>query len=284
MRKFRAIVQTPIEPQDKEVLWYWKGELLYWNNYCWEPFHTKFRAEEVFFENGDNLEDILRKLLAMICCNSKRISENSEKIERNYKRIVNNNWKIENILAVIESDNILSNSFFIDGTLNWDSEPLQLLRLNSKYLIANKRFLSKQRTKIAFSYEDDVPILTINGALSPCTFIQPFTSLNLGAVDPDIEFPFYVTLSFQCRALSEGDITISTVDYTDGSVEQKKVLPVKPVEEDAKWKTCKTTFVLERNKGIGISFNADVQIKGLYMKLNEARTLHLLPESLNVKQ
>ena len=38
MRKFRAIVETNIEPEDHNVLWYWKGKLLYWGNDAWEPF------------------------------------------------------------------------------------------------------------------------------------------------------------------------------------------------------------------------------------------------------
>lgn len=37
IRKFRAIVQTSKEPQDHEVLWYWKGKLLFWSNGDWEP-------------------------------------------------------------------------------------------------------------------------------------------------------------------------------------------------------------------------------------------------------
>lgn len=38
MRKFRAIIETHIEPEDHEVLWYYKGKLLYWGNEAWEPF------------------------------------------------------------------------------------------------------------------------------------------------------------------------------------------------------------------------------------------------------
>lgn len=40
MRKFRGIVQSKTEPQDKEILWYYKDKLLYYNNGSWEPFVT----------------------------------------------------------------------------------------------------------------------------------------------------------------------------------------------------------------------------------------------------
>lgn len=40
MRKFRGIIQSKLEPQDKEILWYYKDKLLYYNNGVWEPFVT----------------------------------------------------------------------------------------------------------------------------------------------------------------------------------------------------------------------------------------------------
>lgn len=38
MRRFRGIVQSNKEPKDKEILWYYKGELLFFNNGEWQPF------------------------------------------------------------------------------------------------------------------------------------------------------------------------------------------------------------------------------------------------------
>jgi hypothetical protein len=52
------------------------------------------------------------------------------------------------------------------------------------------------------------------------------------------------------------------------------------IEPDNKWHIYKTTFLLDRYKGIRFNLNADVRIKGLNMRMNEARTLHLKPESL----
>lgn len=40
MRRFRGIIQSKVEPQDKEILWYYKDKLLYYNNGTWEPFVT----------------------------------------------------------------------------------------------------------------------------------------------------------------------------------------------------------------------------------------------------
>lgn len=67
IRKFRAVVQTSKEPQDKEVLWFWKGKVLYWDNGRWQPFHL-IDAFEVAYEyeevpGVDTVQKALDKLL-----------------------------------------------------------------------------------------------------------------------------------------------------------------------------------------------------------------------------
>lgn len=42
IRKFRAIVQTQKEPQDHEVLWYWKGKTQFYDNGEWMPFNFTY--------------------------------------------------------------------------------------------------------------------------------------------------------------------------------------------------------------------------------------------------
>lgn len=69
MRKFRAIVQSNIEPQDHEVIWQWKGKLLYWND-GWEPLHT-LEASEISYEyeeaeGVENLAQAMDKLLYVV--------------------------------------------------------------------------------------------------------------------------------------------------------------------------------------------------------------------------
>lgn len=53
IRKFRAIIQTQEEPQDHEVLWYWKGKLLYWDNDTWNPFLI-VNTSEIPYETEEN--------------------------------------------------------------------------------------------------------------------------------------------------------------------------------------------------------------------------------------
>lgn len=67
MRRFRAIVETHIEPEDYEVLWYYKGKLLYWGNDAWEPF-LLVDAIEIPYETEEDesistVQEALDKLL-----------------------------------------------------------------------------------------------------------------------------------------------------------------------------------------------------------------------------
>ena len=55
MRKVRAIVESAVEPQDHEVIWYYKGKLLRYDNGGWQPFHT-LDASEIAYKYKDRVE------------------------------------------------------------------------------------------------------------------------------------------------------------------------------------------------------------------------------------
>lgn len=62
MRKFRAIVQSSIEPQDHEVIWQWNGKLLYWNDE-WKPLHTLDASEIAYeYEEAEGVENVAQAL------------------------------------------------------------------------------------------------------------------------------------------------------------------------------------------------------------------------------
>jgi hypothetical protein len=59
MRRFRGIVQNNIEPQDKEVLWLFKGTLYYFED-GWQPLKVIREDMSIFPEtNYVNDDDIL---------------------------------------------------------------------------------------------------------------------------------------------------------------------------------------------------------------------------------
>lgn len=50
IRKFRAIVQSNVEPEDHEVIWLVRGKLLYWDN-GWEILCT-LDISDIIYEHG----------------------------------------------------------------------------------------------------------------------------------------------------------------------------------------------------------------------------------------
>ena len=50
IRKFRAIVQSNVEPEDHEVIWLVKNKLLYWDN-SWEILCT-LDISDIIYEHG----------------------------------------------------------------------------------------------------------------------------------------------------------------------------------------------------------------------------------------
>ena len=51
IRKFRAIVQSNVEPEDHEVIWLVKGKLLYWDN-GWEILCTLDISDIIYKHDG----------------------------------------------------------------------------------------------------------------------------------------------------------------------------------------------------------------------------------------
>ena len=70
MRRFRAIIETKVEPTDHEVLWYYKKKLLYWGNDTWEPF-LQVDSIEIPYETEEDesittVQGALDKLLYVV--------------------------------------------------------------------------------------------------------------------------------------------------------------------------------------------------------------------------
>lgn len=70
MRRFRAIVETPKEPEDHEVLWYYKGRLYYYGDNSWKDFlpidssSISYNTDED--ETINNVKEALDKLLYVV--------------------------------------------------------------------------------------------------------------------------------------------------------------------------------------------------------------------------
>lgn len=57
MKRFRAIIQTTKEPEDPNVIWYYKGELRHFDDGIWKPL-IDVEATDVTIDNISNLPNI----------------------------------------------------------------------------------------------------------------------------------------------------------------------------------------------------------------------------------
>lgn len=86
MRKFRAIVESLKEPEDHNVIWYRKGELLYWGNDAWEPLIKVTEGPEKIPYKNENDESVstvkeaLDKSIDGVADLNNRVDEISNKV------------------------------------------------------------------------------------------------------------------------------------------------------------------------------------------------------------
>ncbi len=129
IRKFRAIIQTSKEPEDHEVLWYWRGKLLYWENGEWQPFHI-IDLSEIPYDDIHNTKEFLDKLVSgQLPVYIKGVFE-GEFIDNEGKNLAQeinrlgrfNDTKFANIRDLLQQDNLLNNPYFAESLKYWQTE------------------------------------------------------------------------------------------------------------------------------------------------------------------
>ena len=121
IRKFRAIVQSNVEPEDHEVIWLVKGKLLYWDN-GWEILCT-LDISDIIYEHG-SLKEVknVKQALDTIIENARNLKETVDlhseiigDVEERLGTAINNvnqntddlralNSKVENILPEVHQN------------------------------------------------------------------------------------------------------------------------------------------------------------------------------------
>lgn len=104
MRRFRGIIQSKVEPQDKEILWYYKDKLLYYNNGTWEPFVTSgssYIELELGETEGTAYEGSKGKILATKVSDIEEALKNIS-IDTTVKSIGNPNYDTDHISIPVE--------------------------------------------------------------------------------------------------------------------------------------------------------------------------------------
>lgn len=121
IRKFRAIVQSNVEPEDHEVIWLVRGKLLYWDN-GWEILCT-LDISDIIYEHGslkevknvkqalDTIIENARDLKETVDLHSVIIGDVEERLGTAINKVNQNtndlralNSKVENILPEVHQN------------------------------------------------------------------------------------------------------------------------------------------------------------------------------------
>ena len=114
IRKFRAIVQSNVEPEDHEVIWLVKGKLLYWDN-GWEILCT-LDISDIIYEHGslkevknvkqalDTIIENTGDLKETVDLHSEIIGDIEERLGTAINEVRALNAKVENILPEVHQN------------------------------------------------------------------------------------------------------------------------------------------------------------------------------------
>lgn len=250
MRKFRAIVQTRKEPQDHEVLWYWKGKVLFWNNNGWEPFYLT-DASEVLYKFNDILtvKEALDKLLQ---------------------------YPVDpNIIAlreVINYDNILNNSLFTEGMKYWSAANVPpYFRSKNKFVLTKGTLLSRKKGGVLVVKEDGQPVLK----LSNSTISQKNEDLIKTADVNFYNIPSVVTLYVYCKPMTSGTMRVSMKNETNegyAPIQHSKKVE-KHLTQDTQYHVIKSRFLWNGTGDFVLDYDGELNIKSMLMKVDEVATM-----------
>lgn len=183
MRKFRGIVQTVVEPKDENILWYNKGELLFFNNGEWQPFL-----------------DINKLLKNCNCCKNMT----KEEVKEIFKECIDEFIDIYDIKKTLYID--------LDDSINiYDADSKDLNELSGSFIdVWNKGEFDPDKYNIVLRFNDE------NAILNTFSYNKPIKQLNLhyigmiSANEANAANPKYITVQ-----ILDNKITIKgkTLEY-----------------------------------------------------------------------
>lgn len=172
-------------------------------------------------------------------------------------------------------NNLLSNPFFILNLDYWSTiDSANFFTLGGKWVLTNKSILSTKRYGAFIIEEDGLKTLRIaHGYITQ-------KNENLKAVtnlDEEIN-PYYVTVTFSCKPVTAGTVTVSIVDedasvgYTEAPTAVKATASLK---QDNKYGIFKASFLWNGTGDFKLAYTGVLKIQALVVKVNEIKNFEL---------
>jgi hypothetical protein len=188
------------------------------------------------------------------------------------------NTSIQTIRQEFDYDNLLNNAMFTDKLEYWYT-------INSAGIFTNKKGQFIQFKKQLLTTK---PLGAITTTINSQIYLfiregyvkQTNENMKIFLSMDELEKPFYVTLVFSLKPLTEGTITVEMENETNDYYDQKFITPI-PVkfyktfteEELNKNYVVKQDFLWNYTGDFKISYDGEVQINTIVLKFNTNKTL-----------
>ena len=173
-------------------------------------------------------------------------------------------------------ENLLNNPYFIGGMDCWlTRNTATYFKAGGKFIMTNKTLLSAKRDGAYVIIEDGQAVLRlINGFISQKNEnLKKITDLD------HTEPPYYVTLIFNYKPVTAGTLKVS-IEYKDGGSTTSQFKAQQYLPKDTEYHTWKSTFLWDGKGDFTISYDGEVKIQTLVLKMNDVKNLEKKYEDL----
>lgn len=210
----------------------------------------KVYGEDVYFK-GTFIDEKGRNLSDLVTINQETIDTGLTSIRREFGY-----------------DNLLNNPYFINGMDCWVTRnTAQYFKANNKWIMTNKTLLSTKRDGAFVIVENGQAILRlVNGFISQKNSdLKKVT--NLDAIDP----PYYVTLIFTYKPITDGTLSVAIKNGTGGtSYKAQQALKV-----DSEYHTWKSTFLWDGEGDFTLEYTGEIRIQAIVLKMNDVKNFEM---------
>lgn len=173
-------------------------------------------------------------------------------------------------------ENLLENPYFIYGMDCWlTKNTATYFKAGGKFIMSNKTLLSSKRDGAYVIIENEQAVLKlVNGFI-----IQKNENLKKITDLDNTEPPYYVTLIFNYKPVTEGTLNVAIRYKNDSSTTyQYKVEQYLP--QDDSYHTWRSTFLWDGKGDFFVQYDGEIKIQTLVLKMNEVKNFELKYQKL----
>lgn len=189
-----------------------------------------------------------------------------DRYSRNLSDIITeNSLNIASIQSSLMRENLLRNPNFLQGTSYWYYPvTVKAFSVGGKLITTQGKFLGVNKgNKVYVFKEEGYPVLRIEDSYIQ----QPNKFLKSDTIELDIEYPCYITLSFDYKAITEG-----TLQITMDNDLQDTIKATQDLSSYSEYHVFKTSFLWNGTGDLKIQYTGTINIKALSVRIDSIRS------------